>query len=290
MTTIALGNFDGVHLGHQQLIATAYKLAMTHGWTMTVVSFNPHPLSVLRPPHTRLMSIEAQIKKLNSLGCSRVEHLHFDQELRELSPQEFLEKVLLKKIGPMGAIVVGYNFRFGKDRLGTPGFLSQWGHDHGVKVIIEPEFTFQNQKISTSIVRRAVLEGEMERAAQMLGHFFELKGRVVKGDQRGRKIGFPTLNIEDTTTQVPGPGVYATLVEIDGKNYPSVTHVGELPTFHISTPRVETHVLNFDQDLYGKWVKLSFVKKVRSVQKFSNATELKNQIEKDINEAQLCLK
>jgi len=276
---IALGNFDGVHLGHQMLIEKAVHLAKYLGVPAKVVTFNPHPMALLSPPHTRIMSLENQKKKLESLGCSHVEYLTFDQNMRETSALDFLERYLKNQIR---GIVVGFNFRFGKDREGDSEFLKKWGEQNSIHIEVVPPVQVGNTTVSTSQIRKYLLQGKIEEANQLLGHHLMFQGVVVKGDQRGGKLGFPTINISSIETQLPASGVYIAQTQVEGKSHYGCLHIGELPTFGISNPRVELHLLDFQKDVYGQKLEVQILTRVRDIQAFSSVSDLIAAIQKDI--------
>jgi riboflavin kinase/FMN adenylyltransferase len=278
---IALGNFDGVHLGHQMLIKKAVQLAQSFGVPAKVVTFNPHPMAILSPPHTRLMSVDHQKNKIKSLGCLKVEYLTFDQTLRETSALDFLE-CYLQSQADIRAIVVGFNFRFGKNRQGDSEFLQKWGAQNSIHIEVVPPVKVADTIVSTSEIRKYLREGLVEKANQLLGHNIMFQGIVVKGDQRGRKLGFPTMNLSSIETQLPAPGVYIAQAQVEGASYWGCLHIGELPTFGILSPRVELHLLDFQKDVYGQTVEVQILQKVRDIQSFLSVADLRVAIQRDI--------
>lgn len=278
---IALGNFDGVHLGHQVLIHQAVRIAHELGVKSKVVTFDPHPLAVINPPHTRIMSLKQQSRKFHELGCEEVQYLKFDEALRNTRAEDFLTQSL-SQAGLIKGLVVGFNFRFGKGREGDANTLLAWGARQGVKVEVVEPITLEGQVISSSQVRKFLKEGAMERVTQMLGAPLELNGRVIRGDQRGRKLGFPTLNLSQIVTELPASGVYVAKAQLKEKPFWGVVHIGELPTFGIFQPRVELHLLDFDQDLSDLDISFQVLSRIREVMKFESQEELVNQIQADI--------
>jgi len=283
---IALGNFDGVHIGHQALIQRAVALASELRVRSKVVSFNPHPLELIKPPHTRIMSLSIQFQKFKLLGCHEVQYLKFEESLRNTEAREFLNHSL-GSVGLIQAIVVGFNFRFGRGRLGDCRVLEDWGKSRDIKVEVLSPIQLGNQVISTSQIRKFLQLGQMESVSQMLGEPLEFEGLVVPGDQRGRQIGFPTLNLGEVKTQLPGPGVYVCQVKWKGDFFRGVAHIGSVPTFGITESRVEIHILDFDQDLYGERVSCSVLSRIREVRAYGGRPELVSQIKNDLEVCRL---
>lgn len=278
---LALGNFDGVHLGHQALIKKAVHLANSLASYPKVVTFNPHPRALLTPPHTRIMSPEDQAKIFISLGCLEILCLEFNAQMRDTEAVSFLNG-LMTKVGKIKAIVVGYNFRFGKDRKGDAETLRAWGLEHQVEIeIVEPVLA-EGQIVSTSQIRRYLAEGQMEWVTKMLGRPLQFCGTVEPGDQRGRQLGFPTLNLEQILTQMPGAGVYIAMAWVFNQGFWGVIHIGPLPTFGVLKPRVELHLLDFDQEIYQKEVQVQVLSKIRDIQNFESKDHLIKQIQSDI--------
>jgi len=286
---IVIGNFDGVHLGHQELLKTARHLADQKNGPALVVTFDPHPLEILRPPHLRLFDLKDQQMQFERLGLDGVVYLNFNRDFSELTAAQFLDQILFPQFSPL-AIVVGFNFRFGAGRLGTTELLKTWGAQNQVEIKVHEPVSFpQLGTVSTSEVRKALAQGEVDRAANLLGRPYALAGIVVHGESRGRRIGFPTANLHLEKVVNPDWGVYATRTWVEGKAFDSVTHLGPLPTFGDQLVRIETHLFNFAGDLYGQFVRVDFLKKIRGVQKFSSVEELRAQIQSDVQSAQQLL-
>jgi riboflavin kinase/FMN adenylyltransferase len=286
---IVIGNFDGVHLGHRELLKKARSLADEKGLPAVVVTFDPHPMAILRPPHLRLFDLTDQARQFEAAGLDGVVYLAFSRDFSELTAEQFLDRVLEKEFKP-AAVVVGFNFRFGAGRAGTTEFLKEWGRRHGCEVhVIEP-VKLDSGVVSTSEIRRLLQAGEVKQASTLLGRPYSLSGIVVHGDSRGRGIGFPTANLHLEKVVTPQWGVYATRVWIGGTAHPSVSHLGPLPTFGDDVVRLEIHVLDFSRDLYGQTVKVDFIEKIRGVQKFASVDELRAQIQRDVDRAREILR
>lgn len=292
-SAIALGFFDGVHAGHKEVIGSALKEARRLGVTPGVVTFRDHPRTLTQGSTPLLLTvIEQRLSLFEELGVEAALVLCFDEELCRLTPREYVENIL---VGAMGAksISVGYNHHFGRDREGNPDLLKQLGNELGFSVKVAQEVDFGGEEVSSSKIREALFAGQLDRANSLLSRPYAVYGQVIKGDERGRSIGFPTANLSLYEFQViPQIGVYAGKIAIDNrKPIPCVINVGHRPTFKENEknssqrPVVEVHVLDFDEDLYGKSVDVSFLKHLRDEQKFAGLDELKKQISLDCQEA-----
>ena len=282
----ALGNFDGVHLGHQAVIRRSVEVGRRGGARVVAATFDPHAREGLWPGKgPRLLTTpEVRRELLLRYGADEVRVIPFDEALSKKSPEEFVRDVLVGGIGA-GAVVVGENFRYGYKASGDFGSLARDmreldGEAHAVSILAV------DQDVSSTRIRELVAAGEVGEAAGLLGRPFALRGEVVAGDGRGRLIGFPTANVlPDPRVVVPGNGVYAGNVTVGGETYGACTNVGEAPTFERREKKVEAHVLEFEGDLYGKVVDVSFVEKLRGERRFSGVEELKAQISRDTEQA-----
>ncbi len=292
---IALGNFDGLHLGHQKLFnkVIEYSKVTEEGQASTaaIISFYPHPRYVLskstetKSKFEKLISpLRTRISKLNDFGIDELFAVRFSKSLAAFKPNEFIEKVILPLNPRM--IIVGEDWCFGKNREGDVNTLIDFGKLHGfnVEVVSLRKSPDNNTKIGSSQVRKLIDEGEVSELSKLLGSPFSIYGKVIKGDGRGRKIGFPTVNIHNARQKYPANGVYATSIIIDGKPYKSISNVGIRPTFKPKSEKVhlETHIFDFDKDLYGKYVEVCFEERVRGEMAFSSVEELLAQIVSDI--------
>ena len=285
---VALGNFDGVHLGHQAVLRRAVEEGRKRGARVVAATFEPHPRAVLRPggQPKLLTTLELRREALMRYGADEVWEIPFDKELSKKSPEEFVLDVLVGEIGAE-AVVVGENFRFGHRAAGDLGDLervmrSSGGEAYGVAVRGEgPE-----GGISSTRIRQLVAGGEVEEAAKLLGRPYLLRGEVVVGDRRGRSIGFPTANVSvDPAVIVPARGVYAGLVRVGKDAHAACTNVGVAPTFERGESRVEAYLLDFQGDLYGRVVDVSFAQRIRPERRFAGVEELRAQIARDVEEA-----
>ncbi|NOT42867.1 MAG: bifunctional riboflavin kinase/FAD synthetase [Alphaproteobacteria bacterium] len=285
--TVAIGNFDGVHLGHQALL----KHAKTLGAKLGVLVFEPHPQEFFKPggERFRLTPFRAKARLLERFGVDVLYALHFDAAFAALSADAFVTKVLAQGLGAKH-IVVGQDFQFGKGRAGNIDVLKQRGQQTGFIVS-----TFDligagpEAKISSTRIREALREGKPEVAASLLGHAWTVEGRVEQGDKRGRTIGFPTANVSLEGYLEPALGVYAVRVEIAGQTYNGVANFGRRPTFDKKDVLLEVHIFDFNGDLYGQQIVVAFEAYLRAEQKFAGLDALKAQIAKDSERARAIL-
>ncbi len=293
-TVVALGNFDGVHLGHRVVLRRAVEEARERGFRSVAATFDPHPRSVLRPDGAPLLlsDMETRRELLLGVGMDEVAVIPFDAELSKKSPDEFVGEILVGKLGA-GIVVVGENFRFGHRAAGDLSDLRRIMRSHGGKAFGVPvrgsnggEEISVISEISSTCIREFLGEGRVEEASSLLGRPYSVRGEVVVGDMRGRAIGFPTANVEASPDViVPARGVYACFVEVDGKRLASCTNIGVAPTFGERESRVEAHILGYDGDLYGKVIEVEFLRRIRGEKKFSGVEELAAQIGRDVEEA-----
>lgn len=282
-TAITVGVFDGVHIGHQRVLGDLVDRARQEGLTAVVLTFDPHPLAILSPERAPLMltSVQQRIVQFRALGLEVVGILHFP-DIRELTAHQFANQVLA---GALQArrVHVGADFRFGRDRRGDSAFLSKVGAERGFEVSVVDMFGHLDGIVSSTRIRRLLEEGNVEAAATLLNRWYELPGRVVMGDGRGRTIGFPTANIAIPERRAtPANGVYAAWASIDAVARAAVVNIGTRPTFGESARTVEAHLLDFDGDLYGRELPLSFVRRLRPEKRFESVKGLIDQISKDV--------
>jgi riboflavin kinase / FMN adenylyltransferase len=283
---VALGNFDGVHLGHQAVLERAAEEARKLGGSVVAATFWPHPRSVIgngEPPGL-LTSMEMRREALLRYGAEEVREVRFDRELSKKSPEEFVRDVLVGEMGA-GAVVVGENFRFGHRAAGDFGYLRRLMREFGGEAYAV-EVRGSRGEISSTRIRTLLTEGEVSDAARLLGRPYAVRGVVVVGDRRGRTIGFPTANVRpDEEVIVPARGVYACRVRVGDDTYAACTNVGVAPTFERGESRIEAYLLDFEGDLYGETVDVTFLERIRGERRFSGVDELKDQIGRDVEEA-----
>ena len=283
---VALGTFDGVHLGHQAVVRRAVEEARERGERVVAATFDPHPREVLWPGAGPKLLTTPEVRRelLLRYGADEIREIRFDESLSKKGPEEFVRDVLVGGIGAV-AVVVGENFRYGYRAAGDFESLRRQMRDAGGEAYAVSILAV-DEDVSSTRIREMVAEGEVHEAASLLCRPYALRGEVVVGDKRGRRIGFPTANVlPDPRVVVPGTGVYAGHVVVGEEIYGACTNVGEAPTFDRRERRVEAHLLGFEGDLYGKVVDVSFVEKLRGEKRFSGIEELKAQIGRDVEEA-----
>jgi riboflavin kinase / FMN adenylyltransferase len=283
---IALGNFDGVHIGHQTILRAAIDRAQATGGSALAVTFDPLPAKVLNPNRAPrlIMTAEDKHELLSRFGLHGVIVLTFSRELSMLSPEEFVREYLQRRIGAR-MVVVGHNVSFGHARAGNAEVMQRLGHDLGFETIVVGPIEREGIAVSSTQVRQMISGGEMKRVAALLGRSHFLRGPVVHGRERGRAIGFPTANIQSRTECLPPDGVYATQVVLEEGRYPSITNIGMRPTFGEPERTIEAHIFNFNRDIYGREVKLEVAERIRPERKFESAQALAAQIASDLQRA-----
>ncbi len=286
---VALGNFDGVHLGHQAVLRRAVEEGRKRGERVVAATFDPHPRAVLGPggPPKLLTPLGLRREALMRYGADEVRAIRFDEELSKKGPEEFVRGVLVEEIGA-SAVVVGENFRFGHKAAGDFGELERIMSSLGGEAYGVPIRSFGGGRggISSTRIRGLISAGEVEEAGKLLGRPYVVRGEVIVGDRRGRTIGFPTANIlPDATQIIPARGVYAGFAYIGKEVHAACTNVGVAPTFERGENRVEAYLIDYEGDLYGRIVDVSFVLRIRPEKRFSGVEELKEQIARDVDEA-----
>jgi riboflavin kinase/FMN adenylyltransferase len=281
---VTIGNFDGVHRGHQQLFATVVNKARSINGTSVAITFDPHPLQILLPDGIKLISTCQQKEEL--IGLSGIDVLlviPFTKEFAKMTADTFVADLLVKKLG-VKELVVGYDYAFGKGRSGNIDFLKKQGSLYNFEVTVVEACYLGNQLVSSTKIRELVREGKMTAARELLGRCYQIRGTVRVGKQRGGKvIGFPTANLKfNEEDLVPKHGVYVTQVFCEGRYYGGILNIGYNPTFGEEQLVAETHIFDFNEDIYGKPIKVNLLKFLRSEKKFSGPQELAEQIGKDV--------
>ena len=282
-TALTVGNFDGIHLGHRYLINKLKEKAKEKNLKTAVLTFCPHPLKVLAPNLLlcELTDIDEKIELFGELGIDYLCFIRFDKEFAKIHARDFLEDILYKKLG-CRYLLVGYDWRYGYKREGEIELAKEVGKKLGFEVEEAKPFKINDHIVSSTLIRRLLKEGRVEDVREYLGHYYWIKRKVVKGEGRGSKIGFPTANLQNTDNLCLKEGVY--LVKVEDKHY-GVANYGYRPTFGGKKKVLEVHLLNFQGNLRGKRVKVEFLKFIREEKKFSSVEELINQIKKDIETA-----
>lgn len=280
---ITLGNFDGLHLGHQALIKQVIGRAKETGALSLVVTFRPHPLKILAPEKCPpLISIyEEKIRLFEKLGIDVLVKIPFTMEFSAMSPGDFVKTILCDLLGAK-EIHVGSNYRFGKGREGNIARLKEFGREYGFKVIEVEQVSLHGEVISSTKIRHLIKAGEVEHASRLLGRTYAIAGIVVKGDGRGKGLGFPTANIVSKHSIIPADGVYAVRLFVRDRFCDGIANIGLRPTFGKKDLAVEVHVFDFNEDLYGEDIMICFIERIREEKKFANAAALIQQINADI--------
>ncbi len=283
---MAVGNFDGLHLGHQAVIGRAVDTARQQEYAAAVLTFKQHPRSVLQPerPPLLLLPPGEKVRRIARMGVDVLVHLDFTQELAAMSAEDFIREVLSREL-KVSQIVIGKNFRFGKGRQGCPELLREEGHRLGFQVIVIPPVRIGDEEVSSSRIRQLLLEGDVRKAAILLNRDYEVVGEVVPGDGRGRLIGFPTANLKVLNELIPRDGVYAVWAVFEGKRHPAMMNLGLRPTFPGSGAALEVHLIDFAGDLYGRSLSIHFVERIREERTFAGIDALKRQLALDRSEA-----
>ncbi len=291
----AIGNFDGVHLGHQAVIEQARKSAFDAGAPLGIMTFEPHPRQFFAPdaPPFRLMNAEAKAHRLSKLGVQKLYDVPFNAALAGLSPREFAEEMIVKRLG-LVHVVVGEDFCFGAKRAGTTETLKELGEEMGFGVTITPLLKF-DEEVSSTNIRNALSDGRPRDAAKMLGHWHRIEGPVIRGDQRGRDLGFPTANMSITGLHQPRLGVYAVKVDVlsgpQAGSYDGAASIGVRPMFgEDNIPNIETFLFDFKGDLYGQHLSVALVEYLRPELKFDGLDALIAQMDADCAQAREILR
>lgn len=289
-SVVTLGNFDGIHLGHQELIRMIIRRAQETGTLSVVVTFRPHPLKILAPEKCPpLISIyEEKIRLIEQLGVDVLVKIPFSLDFSAMTSRDFAQKIL-RDLLHAREIFVGYNYRFGKGREGNVQTLRQYGEEFGFTVNEVGQISLDGEEVSSSRVRTLLSSGEVEHAGRLLGRPYAITGVVVKGDGRGKTIGYPTANIAAKHEIVPANGVYAVRVLVRERLYDGIVNIGVRPTFGSDRRTIEAHIFDFDEDIYGEEMTVSFYGKIREEMKFSSAAELRERIAEDIRTARMIL-
>ena len=290
-TAFTIGIFDGVHRGHQYLISCVVDKARENGTLSGVITFTEHPKEVLGYQNNVLLltTVEERLKLLGEQGVDIILPLPFSREIAQLGAEEFLGQ--LKKYLRMRVLVMGPDSALGHDRQGDAIVLKQLAGQMGFDFIVVSPISIDGEIVSSSRIRQTLAQGDTKSANRMLGRFFSISGPVIKGRGRGRHIGFPTANIDpDPSLLLPANGVYASLVRLDGQVYPSVTNIGERPTFESEGRTVEVHLIGFQGDLYSEMLRIDIIDRLREERKFACPDDLRDQIIRDISQAEEILK
>jgi riboflavin kinase/FMN adenylyltransferase len=291
-TVVTVGSFDGVHRGHAAVLREIAERARAARRHSVLVTFDPHPLAVVNPAAAPPLLTTGPERReiLAQTGLDYAVLLRFDHRLAELAAEDFVREILLRRCG-MRELVIGYDHGFGRGRQGDVAMLRRLGLSDGFSVDVVPEVQVDGHPVSSSLVRRAVAGGDLDRAARLLGRPYYLTAEVVPGDGRGRTIGFPTANLGRVPSRklLPPDGVYAVRVEWRGGRANGMMNQGGRPTFHQGERSLEVHLLDWEGPLYGEWLKVEWVARLRDVRRFASAEALRAQLERDRQAAQAAL-
>lgn len=286
---VTIGTFDGVHIGHQKIISRLLEVASQENGESVILTFFPHPRMILHPedPGIKLIStMQEKAERLEKLGIDHLIITPFTRDFSNLSPQEYIRDILVGKIGTRH-IITGYDHRFGKDRKGGLEHLFEFSSQFNFDVEEIPEQDINEVAVSSTRIRNAVLSGDVQTAQDFLGYPFQLNGRVIRGDQIGRSLGYPTANlfIEESYKIIPADGIYAASVEIgkaaNARSYQGMAYVGHRPTINGMNRNIEVNIFNFNEDIYNQAVRINFIAFIRGDQKFDSLDELTAQLGKD---------
>ncbi|HBO83702.1 MAG: riboflavin biosynthesis protein RibF [Deltaproteobacteria bacterium GWC2_42_11] len=286
-SVLTLGNFDGVHLGHQQILKKVRTRANMCGCPSIVYTFEPHPVKVVAPERSLplITTFDDKIELLSSFDIDFLVCADFTREFASQHPGEFVKNELLLRLG-VKEVWVGHDYLFGRGKEGTVDYLKELGKEFNFKAGVIPAFKKGGGIVSSSRIRGLILNGDVKKASALLGWVFSISGKVIKGRNRGKEIGFPTANIYTLNELIPGRGVYAAYCRVKGKILPAVVSIGANPTFgDIDSVNIEAHVIDFNGNLYGKNLRIHFVKRIRDEIKFKNPDKLVSQIKMDIKKA-----
>jgi riboflavin kinase/FMN adenylyltransferase len=285
-SVLTMGNFDGLHVGHQCLVKSAVDEAARLGIPSVVLTFEPHPLKVLAPERSPklILTHKDKMQQLQSYGVGVVVIQAFDAAFAQLTPAEFVNGFIVQRLRTK-KVWIGSDFRFGRGRKGSAGDLLRFGAEWGFEVGVVDPILVGGVRVSSSRIRHLLEAGRVDDVEPFLGRYHFVSGTVVGGQSRGRALGFPTANISSRTELVPPDGVYATFTEVGGERHLSVSNIGTNPTFGDGPRTVESFILGFDRDIYGAAVKLFFVKRIRDERKFASADQLVAQMHEDVSRA-----
>jgi riboflavin kinase/FMN adenylyltransferase len=290
---VTIGTFDGIHLGHQEIISRIIELAKSVNGETALVTFWPHPRYVLSKDHSDLKlltTFDEKAEILEQLGLDHIVRVNFTKEFSQWTSEQFIQRIIISALHTK-RLVIGYDHRFGKDREGGFEHLKNHSHRYGFEVEEISKQTIDHVGISSTKIRNAIEAGEVEFAHDFLGRFYEINGEVVSGDKIGKTLGFATANIrvEEPYKLVPADGAYAIIAELKGKQYHGMLNIGYRPTVDGKTKKIEANIFDFKEDIYGEKIKVSFIKKLRDEVKFDSKEELSSQLQKDKEKAKQIL-
>jgi riboflavin kinase / FMN adenylyltransferase len=287
---VTIGTFDGVHIGHQKIISRLQEVAKKKAGETVILTFFPHPRMILHPDDLNIKLISSMNEKAERLAAIGIDHLiitPFTRDFSNLAPQEYIKEILVEKIGTRH-IIIGYDHRFGKDRKGGLTELQNFASYFEFDVEEIPEQDVNDVAVSSTKIRNAILSGDVKTAGEFLGYAFQLSGKVIKGDQLGRVLGFPTANlfIEENYKLIPSDGIYVVSVElktVESESKPAfgMAYIGHRPTINGMSRNIEVNIFDFDEDIYGQTIRINFLDYLRGDEKFNSLEDLKEQLQED---------
>jgi riboflavin kinase/FMN adenylyltransferase len=287
---VTMGNFDGIHRGHQEIFRILRREAEENGGTALVITFFPHPLKVLHPERAPLLitCLEDRIELIKCCGVGHILCLPFTEAFASWDPERFVRDILIGKLGTK-KVLVGEDFRFGKNREGNIDFLQEKGEPYGYTVQKIDPVQVDGMEVSSTRIRQCIQDGQIRQSATMLGRPYSISGKVVSGERRGKTLGFPTANLATQAELLPPNGVYAVRVILEGNRRPGVASLGVKPTFSGTRFTIEAHIFDFDEDIYGESLRIEFVEWIREEKSFPDAEALVQQIDRDARKARRIL-
>tara|TARA_R100001143_G_C3361367_1_gene137147 strand:- start:89687 stop:90649 length:963 start_codon:yes stop_codon:yes gene_type:complete len=285
-TILTVGTFDGVHAGHRVLIKTVVNLSEKNSARSVIVTFDPHPREIINPGEAGiklLSTLKERCELLADLGIDEMVVIPFDRDFSLLTSEKFVKEIIWEKIG-VSNFIIGYDHHFGRDREGTIETVKRLGVELGFTSKVVSKQEVGDKTVSSTAIRNAIqLNGDMTQAAKFLERYYLLNGTVIHGDKRGKSLGFPTANIqpENPSKVIPKKGVYATWIRVDESYYRGMMNIGERPTFNEASFSIEVHILDFNEDIYGKEIQVQFVERIRDEMEFNGKNELVEQLHKD---------
>ena len=283
---VTLGNFDGVHIGHGEIFRRLKKRSGEIGGEALIFTFDPHPAKVLRPELSPsiITPLPEKLSLIEEHGLDGIILADFNKEFAEQHPASFVKDILHEKIGAK-LVIIGHDFTFGKGKEGNIDSLISLGKEAGFSVEVVEPIRLDGEIVSSTRIRAMIKDGKVKEASSLLGRHHSIEGKVIKGHGRGKPLGFPTANIDFHAELLPKYGVYAVKAQLGQRQLTGVTNIGTKPTFNDDEPSIETHIFDFDESIYGKELKISFVDRVRDVRSFNNTQDLSDQIAKDVGKA-----
>ncbi|MCH1960810.1 MULTISPECIES: bifunctional riboflavin kinase/FAD synthetase [Romboutsia] len=283
-SVVTIGNFDGLHKGHQVLVKKAVEYGFKNNIKSVVFTFDNHPANYfIKNSIKNIISNKEKEQRIKDMGIDLIISIPFDEYMTKISPREFVKDILIDKLG-VKKIIVGYDFTFAKNKEGNVNLLKELCSEYNFELEIVNPIKIDNIRVSSTYIRNLIKDGQVSKVKKYLGHNYEIKGEVIHAKKLGRTIGFPTANIQgDKNMIIPKNGIYATKVYIDGNTYYGATNIGFNPTVNGDKLSIETNILDFNEDIYGKIIKVEFLERIRDERKFSSLEELKQQLKKDTN-------